>query len=146
MHALAIAASTAAAARSDREAIGWGLLIAGVLAIAIKARRSIRGTSGGGSWGPSVVHCEGGHSGWAWALGVLIVALVLGYGYDRANPHPAAHAAAPAPAPTKTVIVNHTITKIIHEAPSLSGTDIVLIVLIVCIAGVGVVSLVRRFL
>ncbi len=144
MHTLAIAASAAASAHSDREAIGWGLLIAGILAIAFKAGRTLFGRSGG-SRGTPVVECQGGHSAGAWAAGIFLLALACGYGYDRASTHPAAHAATPAPQPTRTVIVNHTITQVIHDAPALSGTDWVLIVLIVAIAAVGVVSLARRF-
>ena len=106
------AAAVPASTQSNIHDAALGLLAAGVIAIAVRARRSLRGAS---CWSEApAVHC-GGHGGRILAcLGVIAAVLFLAGNAARTSP---------AAAPAKPVVITHTITRVVNAHPWLTGTE-----------------------
>jgi hypothetical protein len=85
----------------------------------------------------SGVECRHHRIGVAKPAAAVALVLAFGYAYAKGSAHPS-HPVASSP---KVQVVTRTITRTVVAHPVLSGTDWVLIILFICIAVVGSISL-----
>lgn len=94
-----------------------------------------------GRYGPPPVECRHHRRGiGAPVLGILGGSALAAYVFRHHSKLPVT-AAPPASAP-KVKIVTRTITHVVHVAPALSGTDIVLIIVALVVMVLGVASII----